>query len=81
MTKQAEQLWASSKYEVMFHCQKHYNTIRQLMQSKPTYEEVAQQIEAAKQQCLFPQMLGLMKEMANEYEVMYLQQSTILNKT
>ena len=49
MTKGVEQLWARSKYEVMYHSQQHYNTIRQLMRAKPFYEEVQVQIEAAKQ--------------------------------
>lgn len=49
MPQQTEQLWAASKYEVMYHSQQHYNAIRQLIRANPTYEEVVAQIEAAKQ--------------------------------
>lgn len=116
MSQRTEQLWATSKYEVMYYSQTHYNAIRQLMRTKPTYELVEQQIEEAKRQTptegsmrnscdhmwgyfkkratveqkqayealkaqhLFPQMLALLKQLADEYEVTYLQQSTILNK-
>ena len=42
-----EQLWASRKYHVMFHSQKHYNQIRQMMRDGCTIEALQQTIDAA----------------------------------
>lgn len=114
MSQQAELLWASSKYEVMYYSQRHYNEIRQLMRIKQSYEKIAAQIEAAKQvkptlgsmrnscdhmwgyfKChatekekehyftlkqveQFEKILPFFKQLAVKYEVVYLQNSTIL---
>lgn len=42
-----EQLWASRKYHVMFHSQKHYNKIRQMMRDGCTSEALVQTIDDA----------------------------------
>lgn len=42
-----EQLWATSKYDVMFHSQKHYNQIRQMMRDGCTKDALQQTIEEA----------------------------------
>ncbi len=35
-----EQLWAHEKYRVMFHSQKHYNEIREVLKGAVSYETV-----------------------------------------
>lgn len=42
-----EQLWRQEKYHVMMHSQKHYNHIRAMLKSTPTYAEVESAINGA----------------------------------
>lgn len=42
-----DQRWASRKYHVMFHSQKHYNKIRQMMRDGCTSEALQQTIDEA----------------------------------
>ena len=45
--KKTEILWREEKYNVMFYSQNHYNSIRQAMKNKASYEEVSALIEQA----------------------------------
>ncbi|GAB3065106.1 YbgA family protein [Salinicoccus sesuvii] len=42
-----EKLWAKEKYKVMYHSQSHYNHLRNVLKSEPTYETVRTLIESA----------------------------------
>lgn len=42
-----EQLWRQEKYHVMMHSQQHYNHIRAMLKSTPTYAEVESAINEA----------------------------------
>lgn len=42
-----EQLWAHEKYRVMFHSQKHYNEIREVLKGAASYETVERLIMEA----------------------------------
>jgi len=47
--KNSELLWAKHKYEVMWHSQKYYLSIREMLKSPVTLDEIESEINKAKQ--------------------------------
>ena len=71
-----EKLWREEKYNVLYHSQRHYNYIRELLKQSPTLNEVQLTINEALQTTpsngsiinAYDHMWGYFKHKANEIE-------------
>ena len=91
-----EKLWREEKYRVLFHDQNAYHSIRTLLKSPITLDEVKEHIQCTQyekqhsrelkalyieNQIDYFELLSFLKNLADKYAVEYLQESTILNIT